>query len=84
MTKGILEMSKFIFLWLVQYISCYMIFPIEQLNFILFFTNVYFYTLASKCCCASVAQAAFRQHPFLVADLPQQPDIGDLYRYIFA
>ncbi len=29
-------------------------------------------------------QAAFRQHPFLVADLPQQPDIGDLYRYIFA
>ncbi len=29
-------------------------------------------------------QAAFRQHPFPVADLPQQPDIGDLYRYIFA
>ncbi len=29
-------------------------------------------------------QAAFRQYPFLVADLPQQPDIGDLYRYIFA
>ncbi len=29
-------------------------------------------------------QAAFRQHPFLVAYLPQQPDIEDLIRYIFA
>ncbi len=30
-------------------------------------------------------QAAFRQHPFLVADLylPQQPDIGDLYIDIY-
>ena len=27
-------------------------------------------------------QAAFRRHPLLVADLPQQPDIGDLYGYI--
>ncbi len=77
-------MSKFILLLGLYNIACYMIFPIEQLNFIPFLTNVYFYTLASKCCCASVAQAAFRQHPFLVADLPQQPDIGDLYRYIFA
>ena len=29
-------------------------------------------------------QAAFRRHPFLVADLPQRPDIGDLYGYILA
>ena len=29
-------------------------------------------------------QAAFRRHPFLVADLPQQPDIEDLYGYIIA
>ena len=29
-------------------------------------------------------QAAFRRHPFLVADLPQQPDIGNLYGYILA
>ncbi len=78
------EMIKFILLRLEQYIMLHD-FHIEQLIFISFLTNVYFYTLALKCCCASVAyQAAFRQHPFLVADLPQQPDIGDLYRYIFA
>ena len=29
-------------------------------------------------------QAAFRRHPFLVADLHQRPDIGDLYGYIIA
>ena len=29
-------------------------------------------------------QAAFRRHPFLVADLPQRPDIGDLYGCILA
>ena len=29
-------------------------------------------------------QAAFRRHSFLVADLPQRPDIGDLYAYIIA
>ena len=29
-------------------------------------------------------QAAFRRHPFLVADLRQRPDIGDLYGYILA
>ena len=29
-------------------------------------------------------QAAFRRHSFLVADLRQRPDIGDLYGYIIA
>ena len=28
-------------------------------------------------------QAAFCRHPFLVADLPQRPDIGDLYMDIY-
>ncbi len=28
-------------------------------------------------------QAAVRQHPFLIADLAQQPDIGDLYIDIY-
>ena len=29
-------------------------------------------------------QGAFRRYPFQVADLPQRPDIGDLYGYILA
>ena len=29
-------------------------------------------------------QAAFCRHPFLVADLPQRPDIGDSYGYRLA
>ena len=29
-------------------------------------------------------QAAYRRHSFLVADLLQRPDIGDLYGYILA
>ncbi len=77
-------MSKFILFWFVQYIMLHGF--IKQLTFILFFDQCIF--LYSKCMHLSVAvqvwpQAAFRQHPFLVADLPQQPDIGDLYRYIY-
>ena len=49
------------------------------------FDQCIFYTLALLSVAVQVwSQAAFRQHPFLVADLPWRPDIGDLYRYILA
>ncbi len=46
----------------IYHVTC-MIFHIEQLIFILFLTNVYFYTLASKCCCASVATSRLSPAP---------------------
>ena len=49
------------------------------------FDQCIFYTLVLLSVAVQVwPEAAFRQHPFLVADLPWRPDIGDLYSYILA
>ncbi len=81
-------MSKYFLLRLVQYImySCYVHdFSYQTADFYPIFWPMYISILLHLSVAVQVwPQAAFRQHPFLVADLPQQPDIGDLYRYIFA
>ena len=64
----------------VYEIWSYMNFSMSNSCFILLILPMYISILLHVSVAVQVwPQAAFRRYPFLVAELPQRPDIGDLY-----